>query len=608
MASTHVAPCAVICWFLGVFGIVLFVAGISSSYNGEMMNNGEMMIIVGVLLYLAQFVELCCGKAMEYLSNIQSENEFTKYVARLQKASPIIRLTIQNYHYETRYYQEYDSEKGRYETKSKEERVNTHFASEVYQYRGYTDETLSPAQTVAMFHLLHGTGSVDQDAPNQRSLLVKSSGERILMLTCKFPVSVQPRDRETEADFERYSNMFFAYHTRDTHQERKVSRDVNCQNYKKHCMVILSTNGTQVREKPWWMNRGFLFLSTALMLGPFYRCYLYSRTEKVEWTVAKHFSVLDPATWISDPIHSIKHSSKIMAAVVNLGPNVTIVQREGGFSSLVDGCNAESDWESDSCSGSSDVELAASTSLEPPHYWTNQGFTKFTAMEPLQEDFRDAIQQLFDSTFMAKATRDRKGRVPVRLVVHTAHRLENSDLWGRYAAKRRSIAMSRPEILGVAEMEGSGPVKTQSILRRFNRQLEDSVNEHYLFHGSSPAGVLGIGTGGFDLKFIGTGAGSMFGPGAYFAESSSKGDEYASAEQSGLFQGKYAMLLCRVTCGQLFRITESNKPEIQNAMRTGAYDGVLGDREAKVGTYREFVVYDEAQIYPEYVVIYDRQY
>ena len=42
---------------------------------------------------------------------------------------------------------------------------------------------------------------------------------------------------------------------------------------------------------------------------------------------------------------------------------------------------------------------------------------------------------------------------------------------------------------------------------------------------------------------------ARFGPGAYFAEASSKCDEYASEDPSGLFAGKCALLLCRVVCG-----------------------------------------------------------
>jgi len=34
---------------------------------------------------------------------------------------------------------------------------------------------------------------------------------------------------------------------------------------------------------------------------------------------------------------------------------------------------------------------------------------------------------------------------------------------------------------------------------------------------------------------------------------------------------------------------------------------VLGDRKASVGTYREFVVYGDDQVYPEYLVLYSRE-
>ena len=100
----------------------------------------------------------------------------------------------------------------------------------------------------------------------------------------------------------------------------------------------------------------------------------------------------------------------------------------------------------------------------------------------------------------------------------------------------------------------------------------------------------------------------MFGRGIYFAECSSKSDEYASPDKSGLYKGVCALLLCRVVCGEMYYITKSDVPTIDKAMATGNYDGVLGDREKAVGTYREFVVFDERQIYPEYVVLYERVY
>ena len=43
-----------------------------------------------------------------------------------------------------------------------------------------------------------------------------------------------------------------------------------------------------------------------------------------------------------------------------------------------------------------------------------------------------------------------------------------------------------------------------------------------------------------------------FGPGAYFAEASSKADEYAEDEEGGLYAELYAMVLCRVCCGAMY--------------------------------------------------------
>ena len=41
------------------------------------------------------------------------------------------------------------------------------------------------------------------------------------------------------------------------------------------------------------------------------------------------------------------------------------------------------------------------------------------------------------------------------------------------------------------------------------QRLDSSINELYLFHGSSPAGVLGIGTSGFNLDLAGSRTGMM---------------------------------------------------------------------------------------------------
>merc|ERR1719313_598192 len=143
--------------------------------------------------------------------------------------------------------------------------------------------------------------------------------------------------------------------------------------------------------------------------------------------------------------------------------------------------------------------------------------------------------------------------------------------------------------------------------KKHTEHLDSNVNEFYLWHGTTPEGAIGISTDGFKLAYAGSHAGTYFGRGCYFAECSSKSDEYARAGDS-IFAGVFALLLCRVTCGSLFRTTVPDHASIDKALASGDYDSVLGDREASVGTYREFVVYDEDLVYPEYVLLYERKF
>ena len=61
-------------------------------------------------------------------------------------------------------------------------------------------------------------------------------------------------------------------------------------------------------------------------------------------------------------------------------------------------------------------------------------------------------------------------------------------------------------------------------------------------------------------------------------------------------------------CGEMFRITDRDPLALSDALHSGKYDSVLADREASVGTYREFVVFDEECVYPEYLILYDREF
>lgn len=250
--------------------------------------------------------------------------------------------------------------------------------------------------------------------------------------------------------------------------------------------------------------------------------------------------------------------------------------------------------------------------LKAPGYWTNQDLgAGFNERLDVPEAFQAQVQRLLDGTFRAVRTRDRSGAVPSRLRLLKCHRVENSEMWARFLKAKAKLSSNRANgIASITELgDGTvGTVRTQEHLdEQVTGHLDTSVNEHYLWHGTTPEGAIGISTDGFKMAFAGSNAGTYFGRGCYFAECASKSDEYARAGDS-ILAGVYALLLCRVVCGSLFRITTPDQAAIDVALATGKYDSVLGDREASVGTYREFVIYEEDLIYPEYVILYERKF
>ena len=97
----------------------------------------------------------------------------------------------------------------------------------------------------------------------------------------------------------------------------------------------------------------------------------------------------------------------------------------------------------------------------------------------------------------------------------------------------------------------------------------------------------------------------MFGPGIYLAESSTKADEYARDDAGGEYDGLYAVLVCKALLGRSY-VTEQ-PGDFRDPVLKGEFDHVLGDREKAVGTFREFIFFHDASIYPEYAVFYRRE-
>lgn len=269
-----------------------------------------------------------------------------------------------------------------------------------------------------------------------------------------------------------------------------------------------------------------------------------------------------------------------------------------------------------------------------PSYWTNVQITDndaFDQMIYMDSSLHETFNKLLEVTYREKATQDRRcpkrlerercaktpggcpcvqpGGVPglptgfkVRRVV----RVEDSGMWADYVAKREIIAARREVQMPLAQLDPA-VISDEAVDEYSNtfEPLERSLNEVYLWHGTNVRAALSIAQNDFSIDLAGSNTGTMYGRGAYLAEHCTKADEYAVDEPGGYYEGVYALLLCRVCLGK-FYYTKVREPEAGDKIKSGEFDSTVGDRLAAADTFREFVVYDADQIYPEYVVLYSR--
>eukprot|EP00397_Hematodinium_sp_SG-2012_P033360 GEMP01035633.1.p1 GENE.GEMP01035633.1~~GEMP01035633.1.p1 ORF type:complete len:456 (+),score=84.90 GEMP01035633.1:171-1538(+) len=248
----------------------------------------------------------------------------------------------------------------------------------------------------------------------------------------------------------------------------------------------------------------------------------------------------------------------------------------------------------------------AKVHISLPRHWEGD-LTKSTRKQVTKE-VKKAVQDLMDETWKDVATKDRLGdkTVPTKYEVVQVLKNQNPKIWNQYARKREII---REEMSTHTSQDHLVP-KTENFLKgcKETEPLRHDCNEMFLFHGTKPSAADSIAENDFKMSFSGSNRGTLLGQGIYFAESSSKSDEYAQDDQDGLYQGLYATLLCRIVMGN-YNYNEEHQPnadELSNSCSLGKYHSVLGDREKIRGTFREFVVFDSDQAYPEFIVIYRR--
>ncbi|XP_052794812.1 uncharacterized protein LOC128227915 isoform X2 [Mya arenaria] len=234
------------------------------------------------------------------------------------------------------------------------------------------------------------------------------------------------------------------------------------------------------------------------------------------------------------------------------------------------------------------------------------------------------VNGTFDSTKIGYG-KDAKGLEKLmysKLWITKIQRIENPQLFRQYVQKRQAIFLKLSnEKLGCWPTVGQLPNSSGEITTgndqsyTMEKDLYSEINEVFLFHGTKPDTIQTICNNGLDHRLCSDKA--MFGSGIYGAEKASKADQYTddSSTRTGGTGKEKKMFLMRVTLGKCYLCTNPNpqkyrRPPCTKCKRDDCkthdsiYDSVVGDNKK---LFREFVVYDDLQCYPEYLITYERR-
>jgi hypothetical protein len=217
-------------------------------------------------------------------------------------------------------------------------------------------------------------------------------------------------------------------------------------------------------------------------------------------------------------------------------------------------------------------EREVSKGLQVPPYWKNkdmhspwQNVEKIVLTEGTE---KDAVVAAF---LNGKSTNQ-------NLKVLQVERVENVTEWFLYAGRRHTM------------MQRQGAT--------------DSYERVWLYHGTDEDTVLKIMSQGFNrifgFKEINKNALTMYGKGVYFAVNSS----YSSSTQYSKPNDarEQRMFACRVLVGEYCQ-GEQDKPTPDERHERVLYDSTVDN----VNTPKIFVVYRDAQAYPEYIITFKEE-
>jgi hypothetical protein len=258
--------------------------------------------------------------------------------------------------------------------------------------------------------------------------------------------------------------------------------------------------------------------------------------------------------------------------------------------------------------------MAASNVNYFPPYWTSANSkskrTQFYDVDAYTfKNVKAIVESTWDTDDVGRG-RDARGLDHDNINVTRVQRVENKNLF-------RDFDHQRVEFLQISRRQNyrqiSGIPPKLAKFKSAGREL--GVNEYYLFHGTSYDAAMQIVEDGFNADEADPK--SMFGPGIYFAEKFTKADQYSDEIYDREPEGEeLTILLCRVLLGNAFKSDRKEaepweSPPCMKCERESCscrpqrkYDSILGAGETMM--FREFVVFERDQCYPEFIITYRR--
>lgn len=179
------------------------------------------------------------------------------------------------------------------------------------------------------------------------------------------------------------------------------------------------------------------------------------------------------------------------------------------------------------------------------------------------------------------------------------HRIENKEIYDRHKLYETKIADVLDRQNYVCEHACAHPWLQRLADRN---RLSRAANTVYLLHGTKPKNVKKICRAGLQTRFS-LNTDGIYGKGLYFAENSCKASQYAFADNSK----RHCIIVCRVVLGRIQTLHEECPARMfpDRGYHSTAAKSLFTSRDGGITQkHDEYIVYDEAACYPEFVVTY----